>query len=168
MILALTQKYIEDKIEVLNGQYGSSIKLKQIETELDLQMIGASESFIHYQLYTTGITRTADETRKREASFRLDFWFMVANKNYTVYNEKFDKYIFGLERLMYTDVNPTLPYKDETISNSLRLVKLSNIQITNADRFEENGNYFNPSIEFTMLVSDKRNVQNGIYVSDSI
>lgn len=64
MILNLIQSYIKSKEVTLNGYLGSAIQLKQIQTELDLELIGASESFINYQLLCSGIDKSNSETQR--------------------------------------------------------------------------------------------------------
>jgi len=152
MILNLIQSYIASKQDALNGYLGSPIKLKQIITELDLDLIGASESFIHYQLYVTGIDKSNSENQRvLNANVKMELIFLVANKDYTVYKKIFDRYIFGIFRILNVKKNVT--YKDDTISGSLKINNLTDLKIANGDNFENE--YYRPSIEFSLQIIDK-------------
>jgi len=165
MILHLIQSYIESKQDVLNNYLGSSVQLKQIQTELDLDLIGNSESFIHYQLYISGIDKgNTENQRLRNVSVRLGFVFLIANKNNTVYKKIFDRYIYGLFRIFSDKENST--YEDTDISNSLRINNLSNLQISNADNFENE--YYRPSMEFDLQVIDKYKTSQTILNSENV
>ena len=152
MILNLIQSYIKSKEVTLNGYLGSAIQLKQIQTELDLELIGASESFINYQLYVSGIDKSNSESQRvLSVSVRMEFIFLVANKNYTIYKKIFDRYVFGIFRVLSDKTN--VSYKDGTISGLLKINNLTDLKITNADNFENE--YYRPSIEFNLQIIDK-------------
>ena len=152
MILNLIQSYIKSKEVTLNGYLGSAIQLKQIQTELDLELIGASESFINYQLYVSGIDKSNSESQRvLSVSVRMEFIFLAANKNYTIYKKIFDRYVFGIFRVLSDKTN--VSYKDETISGLLKINNLTDLKITNADNFDNE--YYRPSIEFNLQIIDK-------------
>lgn len=157
MILNLIQSYIKSKEMTLNGYLGSAIQLKQIQTELDLELIGASESFINYQLYVSGIDKSNSESQRvLSVNARLEFIFLAANKDYKVYKKIFDRYVFGVFRVL-SDKN-NVSYKDETISGLLKINNLTDLKITNADNFDNE--YYRPSIEFTLQIIDKTTLSN--------
>ena len=157
MILNLIQSYIKSKEVTLNGYLGSAIQLKQIQTEIDLELIGASESFINYQLYVSGIDKSNSESQRvLSVSVRMEFVFLVANKNYTIYKKIFDRYVFGIFRVLSDKTN--VSYKDETISGLLKINNLTDLKITNADNFDNE--YYRPSIEFTLQIIDKTTLSN--------
>ena len=165
MILHLIQSYIESKQDVLNDFLGSSVKLKQIQTELDIEAIGSSESFIHYQLYVSGLNKgNTENQRVMNVSVKLDFIFLVANKKYTIYSKIFDRYIYGLFRIFKEKSNAV--YENETVSGYLRINNLTNLEITNADNFE--GEYYKPSIEFDLQIIDKGSISQSILKSESV
>jgi hypothetical protein len=155
MILKLIQNYVKSKETDLNDYLDTEIHLKQIQTELDIELIGASESYIHYQLYVSSIDKgNAESQRLVGVKVRLQFIFLVANKDYTVYSKILDRYIYGLFRVLRSKQN--VSYKDEDISSSIKINNLTDIQVTNADTFEED--YYKPSIEFTLQVIDKSEI----------
>jgi hypothetical protein len=157
MILNLIQSYIKSKEVTLNGYLGSAIQLKQIQTELDLNLIGASESFINYQLYVSGIDKSNSESQRvLSVSVRMEFVFLVANKNYTIYKKIFDRYVFGIFRVLSDKTN--VSFKDETISGLLKINNLTDLKITNADNFDNE--YYRPSIEFNLQIIDKTTLSN--------
>ena len=157
MILNLIQSYIKSKEVTLNGYLGSAIQLKQIQTELDLELIGASESFINYQLYVSGIDKSNSESQRvLSVNARLEFIFLAANKDYKVYKKIFDRYVFGIFRVLSDKTN--VSYKDETISGLLKINNLTDLKITNADNFENE--YYRPSIEFNLQIIDKTTLSN--------
>ena len=157
MILNLIQSYIKSKEVTLNGYLGSSIQLKQIQTELDLELIGASESFINYQLYVSGIDKSNSESQRvLSVNARLEFIFLAANKDFKVYKKIFDRYVFGIFRVLSDKTN--VSYKDETISGLLKINNLTDLRITNADNFENE--YYRPSIEFNLQIIDKTTLSN--------
>ena len=157
MILNLIQSYIKSKEVTLNGYLGSAIQLKQIQTELDLELIGASESFINYQLYVSGIDKSNSESQRvLSVNARLEFIFLAANKDYKVYKKIFDRYVFGIFRVLSDKTN--VSYKDETISGLLKINNLTDLKITNADNFDNE--YYRPSIEFNLQIIDKTTLSN--------
>ena len=157
MILNLIQSYIKSKEVTLNGYLGSAIQLKQIQTELDLELIGASESFINYQLYVSGIDKSNSESQRvLSVNTRLEFIFLAANKDYKVYKKIFDRYVFGIFRVLSDKTN--VSYKDETISGLLKINNLTDLKITNADNFDNE--YYRPSIEFNLQIIDKTTLSN--------
>ena len=165
MILHLIQSYIESKQEVLNNFLGSSVQLKQIQTELDLDLIGNSESFIHYQLYITGIESLEYEARNfSNVNVKIEFIFLVANKKYTIYKKIFDRYVFGIYRILKFD--DTFPSQDLDISNALTMHEIKSVTISNADKFEND--YYLPSIEYTMMISDATDISQSILKSESV
>lgn len=165
MILNLIQSYIESKQAVLNNFLGTSVQLKQIQTELDLNKIGNSESFIHYQLYVTSIESLEYESPNfSNVNVRIEFMFLVANKNYTIYKKIFDRYVFGIARILKFD--SVFPLQDTEISNALVINEIKNVNITNADKFENE--YYNPGIEFTMMITDSIDISQNILNSETI
>ena len=165
MILHLIQSYIESKQGVLNNYLGSTVQLKQIQTELDLDLIGNSESFIHYQLYISGIESLEYEARNfSDVNVKMEFKFLIANKNYTVYRKIFDRYVFGIARILKFD--DSFPSQDTEISNVLTMQEIKNVNITNADRFENET--YEPTIEFTMIISDATDISQTILNSENV
>lgn len=165
MILHLIQSYIESKQETLNNFLGSPVQLKQIQTELDMDLIGNSESFINYQLYISGIESLEYEARNfSDVNIKMEFKFLIANKNYTVYRKIFDRYVFGIARILKFD--NSFPSQDTEISNVLTMHELKNVNITNADRFENET--YEPTIEFTMTISDATDISQTILNSENV
>jgi hypothetical protein len=165
MILNLIQSYISSKETDLNNYLGSPVKLKQIQTELDLELIGASESFINYQLYVTDIEKgNTENQRVMSVKVKLDFVFFVANKDYTIYSKILDRYIYGLFRIFKDKSNSA--YTDTTKSAYLRINNLTDLSVSNADNFEDE--YYRPTIEFTLQIIDKTNMQQTILNSETI
>lgn len=166
MILELIQSYISQKAELVNANYQTNIQLKQIITELELEHIGASESFIHYQLFVSSIENQEFENDIIDnVNVKLDFVILVANKNYTVYKKIFDRYLFAFRRVLRRSKQPLMAYNDEDISSGLTLLDISDVRITDADRFEDD--YYKPSIEFTLMISDDNRVGNQILKSET-
>ena len=166
-LLSLIQEYLRLKAVVLNAQLNEQIILKQIETKLDISKAVRSERYIHYQLFVEGVERPEQESRRqRSIKCRIDFLFMIANKNYTIYEVKFNRYIYNLERLLYSDIEPKLPYSDRDISDTLTVIGIDEVQITNADRFEDD--YYKPSIEFTLKVYDNTNIISQNIISQAV
>ena len=152
-LLSLIQEYLTQKTTVLNAQLNEQIVLRQIETKLDITKAPRNEKYINYQLYISGVEREDGESRESKIiGVRLDFIFQTANKNYTVYQEKFGRYVYNFERIMFNDINPKLPFADRDISDSITITDIRDVKITNTDRFEEN--IYNPSIEFNLHIFD--------------
>ena len=167
MILELIQNYIAQKSVVVNANYTTDIQLKQIVTELDLEQIGASESFIHFQLFIPSIEKIPQETAKYDnVLVRLDFIILIANKDYTIYKKVFDRYLFAFMRVLKKSKTPMMSYRDEDISAGLTLVDVYDVKITNGDNFEDD--YYRPSIEFTLKISDDGTLSNNILKSESV
>ena len=153
MILNLIQSYIEQKAELVNANYDTGIQLRQIVTELDLGLIGVSESRINYQLFISSIESGESEGEDlSEVSVRLDFIINVANKKYTVYKKIFDRYLFAFQRVLKRAVRPLMAMTDEDISTGITIIDIKNVSITNGDRFEDG--YYMPSIEFILTIMD--------------
>ncbi len=167
MILELIQDYIEQKALLVNANYDTNIQLKQIQTEMEISKIGMSESFIHYQLFVTSLESMPAENNKYDnVNVRLDFVIQVANKNYTIYKKVFDRYLFAFRRVLKKAKQPMMYYSNEDISSGLLLNDIYDVNIVNADNFEDG--YYKPSIEFTLKVCDSASVDNIILKSESV
>ena len=165
MILNLIQSYISSKETDLNNYLGSPVKLKQIQTELDLNLIGASESFINYQLYVNSIEPYEYEAQEfSKVNCKMKFTFQIANKDYTIYKKIFDRYVFGIWRILNSDI--LFPIEDTEISTSLSINGISNVTISDGDNIEDE--YYKPSIEFALMVNDEINFSNTILNSETI
>jgi len=155
MILHLIQKYIEDKVTNANAHLNTAIALKQINTEVDMEMIGASESYIHYRLYVGSVNKGNFESQRViTVSVKMQLMFLIANKNYTIYSEIFDRYVYLLFRILKE--KPNVSYSNEDVSSGLKINNLTDLQITNADTIEDD--YYKPSIEFTLQIIDKSEI----------
>lgn len=167
MILNLIQDYISRKVTNANSHLNTAIVLKQINTETDMDMIGASESYINYQLYINSIESLDYEFEGMDkVNVRMDFIFLVANKNYTIYKKLFDRYLYKIRRILKVSEDSLLPYMNEDISVSLSLNDIGNVNVTNADRFEDE--YYKPSIEFTLQTIDSGLFKDVILKSESL
>ena len=156
MILNLIQEYLRQKTVIINASFDGGIALKQIVTEVDMDLIGASESFIHYQTYVTDIENIPGESYKyKNVNVSLEFIIQVANKNYTVYKKVFDRYVFAFMRVLERSKTPLMVFTNTDISTGLKLLDITNVRITNGDRFEEE--YYKPTIEFTLKINDSGN-----------
>mgnify|MGYP001199937633 CR=1 FL=1 len=165
MILNLIQSYIASKQDTLNGYLGSTVKLKQIVTELDLDLIGASESFIHYQLYISSVESMEYETQNFDkVNVKMKFIFQIANKNYTIYKKIFDRYMFGLRRILKSDY--FFPFRDAGISNRVQIMAINNISISDGDNIDDE--YYKPLMEFDMLILDEENILQTILNSETV
>lgn len=163
-LLSLIQDFISSEVQTeLNSNLNSSVKLQRVTTEQDFESVGQSESELHYLLSITGNNELTYETRNFDSiNIRLDFSFDVTNKDYTVYQEKFDRYIYAIRRILK---DRTSAYSNNDISQSLKILQIQNIQITNTDNFTEDGFYYRPSIEFTLFIYDNRAITNQINVA---
>jgi len=94
---------------------------------------------------------------------RLDFTFLVANKDNSVYQKIFDRYIFPFRRILKNDAGQ---YSNEDISSSLMINEIRNVNISNGDRIEDD--YYKPSIEFVLNVTDSLLYSSQILKSESI
>ena len=167
MILELIQNYISQKADLVNANYSTNIQLKQIQTELELSKIGMSESFIHYQLFISELESIPNENSKYDnVRVRLDFVIQVANKNYTIYKKVFDRYLFAFRRVLKKARTPKMVHSNEEISAGLRLIDIHEVNIINADNFEEG--YYKPSITFTLKVSDSGTLETQILKSETV
>ena len=156
MILNLIQEYLRQKTVIINASFDGGIALKQIVTEVDMDLIGASESFIHYQTYVTDIENIPGESYKyKNVNVSLEFIIQVANKNYTVYKKVFDRYVFAFMRVLEHSKTPLMVFTNTDISTGLKLLDITNVRITNGDRFEEE--HYKPTIEFTLKINDSGN-----------
>jgi len=166
-LLSLIQEYLGQKVVLLNAQLGTSVVLKQVQTELDMERIGASESNIHYQLFITGTEDPGFESQYFDLiNVSLDFIFLIANKNYTVYQQKFDRYIYNFRRILTYKKAPALSFSDRDISETLKIQDIKNVQITNGDRFEEG--YYKPSVQFQLKIYDNTDLSQTINNSNTV
>jgi hypothetical protein len=153
MILNLIQEYLRQKTAIVNSNLDTGIVLKQVVTELDLDLIGASESFIHYQTYITGIENIPGESSKyKNVDVTLEFIIQIANKNYTIYKKVFDKYVFAFMRILEHSKTPLMGFNDGNISTGIYLLDILDVKISNGDKFEDE--YFKPQINFTLKIND--------------
>ncbi len=142
------ESYIEDKFEVLNQTAAEGFSVQRITNDFQYENISASQADINYQLFISNFEYDTElETPGMfSVNVRLDFLFIVAGKNYTVYKDKFDSYLYPLAALFVND-SRGLNFTSED-NSAITINELTQIAITNSDRFEEN--YYRPSIEMTL------------------
>lgn len=152
-MISTIREYIESKFEQLNAGRSSTARVRLIENDLILSQISASQADINYQLYITGIEDRSEyeASNFQSVSVRLDFVFIVANKDYTIYQEKFDNFVYMLFKLIKQDMSGVMWEGSENSGAALH--EITAMAITDANRFEDS--YYKPAIEFTVLASDE-------------
>lgn len=159
MILDLINGYFQTKVSELNSRYDLGIKLFQIQTDMDLTKIPNSEKSINYQLFISGVaTDNIQSAVLSTVSVRIDFFFLVVNKNYKTYQNIFSQYLWNLFRIIKSDESQII--SDTDISYSLRINDIQNVKINNSDNFEDNK--FKPNITFDLLITDSENNNTGV------
>ena len=105
MLLSFIQEYITDKFSELNSYFDNSIKVNRIVTDNDIDFIPENESQINYQLYITGVNSFNYESDVMDiVSVKIRVYFNVANRNTDTYSLLFDRYVFGMRRLLKNQV----------------------------------------------------------------
>ena len=161
MIFKLINSFINEKFDSLRGNFSDKINIIQANTHLDLQKISAGESNITWQSYIADIESDSTESKMtRNVKVILSFKFMIVNKNPEVYHNIFDRYIYGLYRILINQQS----YFNENISSSLYIKGLKELNISNADRFDKE--YYLPEINFILKITD--NNKNEIIKTESI
>jgi len=142
------ESYIESKFDELNRNASEGFSVQRITNDLQFENVGASQADINYQLFISNFEyETELETVGMfSVNVRLDFTFIIAGKDYTVYKDKFDSYLYPLAAMFIND-SRGLNYVSED-NSAIVLNELTQIAVTNSDRFEEN--YYKPSIELTL------------------
>jgi len=156
-MFGIVEGYVEDTFEQLNVVFETSYKVLRITNDLQLENLSASQADINYQLFISNVAYEDLEMSGRfNVNVRLEFFFNVVGKDYTAYKSKFDEYVYPFISLLVND-SRGLNYTIEDDS-SVVLNDLSQIQVTNADRFE--GDYYRPSVEFilTGITSSNANI----------
>lgn len=156
MILALINEFITVKLNEINSRKDVNIKLNQIQSDIDIENIADNERFINYQLYIESVESENYEFEGADnVTVRLDFIFNVANKDYNIYRNKFDSYIWEFRRLLKNTQTPVNVYSDSDISSGLLINDIKKVSIRNADKFEND--LYKPSIEIELFITDYSN-----------
>lgn len=150
MILTAINNFVSDKFAELNQRKDTAVKVLQIVNDLQLEQISASQADVNYQLFVSEIVEDYDIEAPGWflATVRIEFTFNIANKDYTIYKDKFDNYLYLLRNL--------LVYSQRALSyeaDNVLLQSITSVSITNADRFEED--YYKPTLNFTVKGYDE-------------
>lgn len=153
MLLSFIQEYITDKFSELNSYFDNSIKVNRIVTDNDIDFIPENESQINYQLYITGVNSMSYESDVMDiVSVKLEFIFNVANRNTDTYSLLFDRYVFGMRRLLKNQVGEVTVADNENVSSAILINDISNVNINSADNFDKE--YYRPNITFDLTITD--------------
>lgn len=144
----IVESYIEEKFEQLNAYSAEGFSVQRITNDLQFENVGASQADINYQLFISQLQFNPEfETPGVfTVDVRIDFTFITAGKDYTVYKSKFDNYIYPFAAMLVND-SRGLNYTSED-NSAIVLNDMQSVSVTNSDRFEDN--YYKPSIEFTL------------------
>lgn len=159
MLLTLLTEYIESKLQDLNSSLDNTIKINRIVSDMDLSNIADNEKYLNYQLYLENVKSNNYEYEGLDnVIIRIDFIFLVVNKNQDVYKNMFDKYVWNFRRLLKNSVSPVNVYSDSDITQSILINDISNVNINNADLFDND--IYKPSITVELLITDLSNEYN--------
>ena len=86
----------------------------------------------------------------------LQFVFLTAKKNNSYLRILFDKYVYGLFRIMNEMFGSAQVTYDSDLSQSITINEITEISIETADT--KAGEYYTPSIAFTLSVIDNTNI----------
>lgn len=155
----IIESYILSKVTDLNSTLQSPVKVNRIENEFQADNVSASKSEYNYQLYITDLefSREYESAEGFTVRVNLELFFNVVGKDQTAYKAKFDNYLFPLVQLFVND-SRGLNYRDPNNTAAI-LASLEEININNADRFQDE--YYRPTIglEFTGWIEPVNNIQ---------
>lgn len=153
MISKFVNEYIESKFIELNSYFDNSIKVNRILSDLDIEFIPANDSQINYSVYINSIQSLDYEADIMDiVNLRIEFIFNVTNKNSDYINQIFDRYIYGLRRLLKNEVATVTVSSDEDVSSSILINDIKNVNINNADNYDKD--YYKPNISMDLIITD--------------
>lgn len=155
MILDLIEEYYQLKFDTLNSSLPAGDQLRQVDNDLMQDAYANTPKIYDWRLFIPDTDPVGSESRAHdEIRTRIQFYFLIKNRNRTAYKTFFNQYVWGMRNMLRrNELAPHLPYKNVTISTELTLNGLAEIVIRNADLFE--GDFYLPSIEGTFMVSQQ-------------
>lgn len=143
-MFAVIESYIESKIDELNADYDTAVKINHITNDLQLGQIAASQADINWQVYLSEFeyTNEFESLGWFTATVRLEMFFLIAGKDNTTYKKKFDEYVYPLAKFFMSDMG-SMNYSTGDNSN-VNLFQVVSLGVSNADKFEDD--YYMPSI----------------------
>lgn len=147
-MFAVIESYIESKIDELNADYDTAVKINHITNDLQLGQIAASQADINWQVYLSEFeyTNEFESLGWFTATVRLEMFFLIAGKDNTTYKKKFDEYVYPLAKFFMSDMG-SMNYSTGDNSN-VNLFQVVSLGVSNADKFEED--YYQPAINMTI------------------
>lgn len=159
MLIDLLTEYIELKFEELNLNLDNTIKLNRIVSDMDIQNIADNEKYLNYQIYLESVKSNEHEFEGLDnVTLRIDFFFLTVNKNFETYRNMFDRYVWNFRRLLKTQQTPVTVFNDSDISYGININDILNVNIVNADLFDND--IYKPSINLELLITDFHNENN--------
>ena len=143
-MFAVIESYVESKLDELNQNYDTAVKINHITNDLQLGQIAASQADINWQMFLENFEYTNDLESLGwfTVDVRLDMFFQIAGKDNTIYRSKYDDYVYPLAKSFWEDAN-AFDYSTGDNSN-IRLLRVNSLTVNNGDRFEND--YYNPSM----------------------
>ncbi len=153
MILSLVEDFVNLKFDELNEALGETVKVNPILNEMQFENMPMSDTAISYLTFITSQEAIEEEPDNIDlVSCRIDFYFLISNKDSSIYKQIFNRYMYAMRRLIKDSQEPFTNYSNSGISLSLEILEIMSARITNGDRFEDN--HYKPSIEFVLKVYD--------------
>jgi len=149
VVKRLCNALTEHLFEELNLNLSQPLKAKRVKDELEFENQSVSNTRCNYMIYIPDSAEIDNANENdSEVRIRIELSFGIANKNTTIYETIYDRYVWGLFRILRNIVS----FEDSGISHALRIYSVTEVKITNGDRFETE--YYRPSIEALLSVYD--------------
>ena len=157
MIYSLINEFVIERLGALQSGFDTELQLKEIPLDIEVDKIPASHSTLHYLLTISGVNKVRNESNVfLLVNCNLQFVFLTAKKNNSYLRILFDKYVYGLFRIMNEMFGSAQVTYDSDLSQSITINEITEISIETADT--KAGEYYTPSIAFTLSVIDNTNI----------
>lgn len=141
--------YVREILESLNERFDETIVLNELTATKAFAQAPLSQVVINWTVILPSVSIANLANRiMRDVSVRVDLSFSLAGKIASDVDTIYDRYLTALLRLF----NDSEQYSNDDISTALLINEISGVTITNDERVENN--FYMPSIEFQLLMSD--------------
>lgn len=147
MIYKLLNKWLKDRVTAFNTTLTEDSKpLKEVDTTLDSGLLPSNYKDYGYMIKFSDAPDMIGSNF--DVNVKLEFYFLLAKKPLSNYQLMIDKYLYALVKYLTDPVLAALPFSDNSISTSIKIIDIGNFSLKDLDKMPEL--YFMPYLNFTV------------------